>query len=71
MSDQNALRTLYQGRHLSLVARGHWEFATRAVRRPAVGIVAITDEGRVVLVEQLRPPVGERVIELPAGSTLR
>ena len=66
MTDQ-PLHTLWAGRHLSMVARGTWEFATRNTRRPAVGIVALTDESRVVLVEQFRPPAGANVIELPAG----
>ncbi|QDU90347.1 ADP-ribose pyrophosphatase [Pirellulimonas nuda] len=60
-------RVLYAGRHLTMVARGHWEYATRNTARPSVGIVAITDAGDVVLVEQHRPPVGRSVIELPAG----
>lgn len=50
-----------------MVARGGWEYATRNTARPAVGIVAITDAGDVVLVEQHRPPVGRTVIEIPAG----
>ncbi len=58
---------LHKGKHLSLVATGTWEFATRNTSRPAVGIVAITDDGNVVLVEQFRPPVGRTVVELPAG----
>src|SRR3954467_6298438 len=69
MSETNDLKTLYAGRHLLLVARGRWEFATRPVRRPAVGIVAITEHDRVVLVEQFRVPVEETVVELPAGLT--
>jgi ADP-ribose pyrophosphatase len=69
MAETNELRTLHAGHYLSLVARGRWEFATRAVRKPAVGIVAITDDGRVILVEQFRVPVEETVIELPAGLT--
>jgi len=60
-------KTLWTGRHLSILARGKWEYATRNTRRPAVGIVAVTDEGNVVLVEQHRPPVCDTVIELPAG----
>jgi ADP-ribose pyrophosphatase len=32
-----------------------------------VGIVAVTDDGKVILVEQRRPPVNRNVIELPAG----
>jgi ADP-ribose pyrophosphatase len=50
-----------------MLERGGWEFATRNTRSPAVGIVAITDDECVVLVEQYRPPVGDHVIELPAG----
>jgi ADP-ribose pyrophosphatase len=67
MPDPNELTTVYAGRHLSMVARGDWEFATRNTKRPSVGIVAITNAGKVVLVEQYRPPVSQRVVELPAG----
>lgn len=59
--------TLYSGKHLQLLARGGWEYATRAVASGAVGIVAITPDDRVLLVEQFRPPVGRAVIEVPAG----
>jgi ADP-ribose pyrophosphatase len=67
MNDYKEPRTLWMGRHLSVLARSEWEYATRNTRRPAVGIVALTPERRVVLVEQFRPPASERVIELPAG----
>jgi ADP-ribose pyrophosphatase len=67
MSEQVPPHVLYAGRHLSLLARGSWEFASRNTHRPAVGIVALTDENRVVLVEQYRPPVERNVVELPAG----
>lgn len=60
-------QVLMQGRHLTLFARDGWEFVSRNTHRPAVGIVAITDDDRIVLVEQYRPPVGRRVVELPAG----
>ncbi len=69
MNDHPAPSLLHQDKHLSLVARGKWEFATRNTKRPAVGIVAITPSGDVVLVEQFRPSVGHTVIELPAGLT--
>ena len=59
--------TLHAGRHLTLARRGHWEFATRSGATGVVGIVAVTDDERLVLVEQFRPPVNKRVIELPAG----
>ncbi len=67
MSEHSEVNTVYAGRHLSMVQRGTWEYATRNTQRPAVGIVAITDDQRVILVEQFRPPVGRAVVELPAG----
>ncbi|MFI5720232.1 NUDIX domain-containing protein [Nocardia sp. NPDC051750] len=33
----------------------------------AVAVVAVDDEGRVVLIRQYRHPLGERLLELPAG----
>lgn len=67
VDDPHLPDTVWKGKHLSMARRGTWEYATRNTRRPAVGIVAVTDEGRVVLVEQHRPPVGESIVELPAG----
>lgn len=61
------VNTLHRGQHVSLVARGKWEYATRNTQRPAVGIVAITDDEKVVLVEQYRPTVEQTLIEAPAG----
>jgi ADP-ribose pyrophosphatase len=61
------IKTLYAGKHLTMVAMGKWEFVTRMTKNPAVAIVAITDDERVVLVEQFRIPAGEPVIEIPAG----
>lgn len=58
---------MYAGRHLSMLSIGSWEYATRNTARAAVGIVALTDQSNVVLVEQHRPPVGRSVFELPAG----
>lgn len=60
-------QVVWQGRHLSVVIRGGWEYAQRLHVTGIVGIVAVTDEGRLVLTEQYRPPVDRRVIELPAG----
>lgn len=34
----------------------------------AVGIVPITDEGKIVMVEQFRYPIGGSVLEIPAGK---
>lgn len=59
--------TLHAGRYLRLVQRGGWEVATRANATGVVAVVAQHDDGRVVLVEQVRPAVGAAVVELPAG----
>lgn len=53
MTDEKP-KTMWEGRHLSILARGKWEYATRNTGRPAVGIVAVTADSKVVLVEQFR-----------------
>ena len=60
-------RTLHQGRFLSLMERDRWEYASRTNARAVVVIVAVTPQDELVLVEQFRVPVGQSVIELPAG----
>jgi ADP-ribose pyrophosphatase len=67
MAEQHPLQTLYAGRYLSLLARGTWEFASRPLPKPAVGVLAITADDRIVLVEQYRASVDDLVVELPAG----
>lgn len=60
--------TLVEGRFLRLVRRGRWEFVQRVIApEGAVQIIALTPEREILYVEQHRPPVGGRVIELPAG----
>ena len=59
--------TLYESKWLGLYRIGHWDFARRPNSDACVGILAITDGGEVVLVEQFRIPVGRKVVELPAG----
>ncbi|MCA9193118.1 MAG: NUDIX hydrolase [Planctomycetales bacterium] len=60
---------IWQGKHLHIRNLDGWEFVSRNTRRPAVGIVAVHDDLRVVLVEQFRPPVETSTIEIPAGLT--
>ena len=60
---------LFTGNHLELVpdpATG-WEYVQRPNVSGIVVIVATTDQNDVILVEQHRPPVGAKVLELPAG----
>ena len=60
--------TIHAGRFLTYRrnARG-WEYVTRSNAKGCVAILAVTDDHRVILTEQYRPPVGRSVIELPAG----
>jgi len=59
--------TLYTGKFLALVKEGRWEYADRVNATGAAIIVAITEEQKLLLVEQYRIPVHARTIELPAG----
>jgi ADP-ribose pyrophosphatase len=58
---------LVRGRFLDYVVRDGWEFAARKGITGVVGIVALTDDGKILLAEQYRPPLRCRVCELPAG----
>jgi ADP-ribose pyrophosphatase len=59
--------TLYAGNFLSLLKDGKWEYAHRANVTGAAVIAAVTDDEKLLLVEQYRVPVHARTIELPAG----
>ncbi len=70
MTDENeskGLEVLYEGRHLTFVRRKGWEFVQRRNITGIAILVPITNEGRVVFVEQHREAVGQLVLELPAG----
>lgn len=61
------LETLFESKWLTLHRIGHWDFVRRPHSDSCVGILAITPEDEIVLVEQFRIPVQRRVIEIPAG----
>ncbi|MFT3989831.1 MAG: NUDIX hydrolase [Luteolibacter sp.] len=52
---------------LALYRRGHWDYVRRPQAETCVGILAITPEREIILVEQFRIPLQRRVIEIPAG----
>lgn len=58
---------LAQGRFLRLARRNGWEFVERTNAQGVVVVIAVTEEGELLLIEQERRPVGATVIELPAG----
>ena len=57
----------WRGKYLEVHKVGTWEYAARIGNMGAAVILALTDAGEIVLVEQLRVPLGKRTIELPAG----
>jgi len=61
------VEVLYPGRFIQLRRVDGWEFASRANAKGVVGVLAVTAEREIVLVEQFRPPLGRFVVELPAG----
>lgn len=60
-------RVLHEGRFLRLVERDGWELVERRNVKEVAGIIAMTDEGEAVFVEQYRPPLQSLTIEWPAG----
>jgi ADP-ribose pyrophosphatase len=63
------IRDLCVGKHLVLRSDGPWEYAERTHASGGVVILAFTERDELILVEQYRPPVRQRVISLPAGLT--
>jgi ADP-ribose pyrophosphatase len=61
------VRILGEGKYLRLYDDDGWEYVRRHGANGVVVIVAFTPDNRLVLVEQFRPAVKSRVIELPAG----
>ena len=58
---------MWQGRFVTAKRRGKWEYASRARGIRAAAIIAIDDDGSVLLVEQFRVPLGRICLEIPAG----
>jgi 8-oxo-dGDP phosphatase len=71
--DTVSSRTVYTGHVLTLRADevrmpGGGVKVREVVEQPGtVGIVALDDADRVVLIRQYRHPIGDRLVELPAG----
>ena len=58
---------MWQGQFITARRRGRWEYVGRARGIRAAVILAVDDEGHVILVDQYRVPLGRRCVELPAG----
>lgn len=59
--------TLCNGTWLRLKKRGRWEYAERTNPGGGVMIIAVTAADNVLFVEQFRPALDCRTIEMPAG----
>ena len=60
------LTTEWEGKYVRVCRRGRWEYVSRTGSINAVVILAETD-GKMLLIEQYRVPLGGRCLELPAG----
>ena len=58
---------LSEGQYVRLVRRDGWEYAERTNATMTVVVVAVTDDKKLLFVEQERISVGKPVIELPSG----
>jgi len=60
-------RVLHEGRFLRFMDRGGWEYLERKGASGVVIVVAVTESREMVLVEQYRPALDARVLDMPAG----
>lgn len=58
---------LGEGKFLRLIRENKWEWVQRTKASGVVYIAAMTHAKKVILIEQFRPPLNAKVIELPAG----
>jgi ADP-ribose pyrophosphatase len=63
---QEQVETMWEGRFIRAFKRGSWEYVSR-VRGICAVVILAEHDGKVVLVEQERIPIGRRCLELPAG----
>jgi ADP-ribose pyrophosphatase len=66
MSDEQPEEIMWSGKWITAKRRGRWEYVTRA-RGIRAAVIVPLDGDHVILVEQLRVPLGTGCIELPAG----
>ena len=58
---------LWDGRFLQMIQHGDWQYTARKGITGTVGIVAITDDRKIVLVQEYRGALETEVIDIPAG----
>ena len=55
------------GKFIQLVNDNGWVYAERVNTTGIVAIVALTRDNEIIFIEQYRPAIRKRVIEIPAG----
>ena len=60
-------KVVYDGKHIQMLNRDGWEYASRRNLTGIVAIIGVTDAHELLLIEQFRPPLNQSVIEIPAG----
>lgn len=61
------VETMWEGKYIVAKKQGTWEYVGRARGIEAAVILAVDEDGCVLLVDQFRMPLGKRCLELPAG----
>lgn len=61
------MKTVFEGDHLYVIERDHWQYVERKRGKEAAAVLAETDDGEIILTEQFRRPLNARVIDFPAG----
>jgi len=67
MNPNNDKKTLLEGKFKRFISHQGWEYVERVAGSGVVAIVAMTEDNKVIFVEQYRIPVARSVIEFPAG----
>lgn len=60
-------KQIFEGKRVVVFERDEWEYVERKKATEAVAVIAVTNDGEVILTEQHRKPVDARVIDWPAG----
>ena len=58
---------LKEGKHVRFLEKNGWEYFERTNCSGVVVVLALTDQKKVLFIEQHRIPVARRVVEFPAG----
>jgi ADP-ribose pyrophosphatase len=61
------VKTIFEGKKVLVRERDGWEFVERKKGKSAAAIIALTGDGKIVLVGQYRRPVDAQVIDFAAG----